>query len=480
MSTTLGVFLKELNPDLHIELIETASTEAQESSGSWNNAGTGHAANCELNYTPLQADGTVNISKALEVNEEFDLSRQFWSYLVKKGAIQDPASFIHPVPHMSFVQGDANVCFLKKRHAVMSAHHCWRDMEYSEDPVQIAKWIPLVIHGRDPQEKIAATHILSGADVSYGALTSNLLSHLNTLKNFKATFLEQVIALRRETDGFWCVTIKNQQTGNSRSVKARFVFLGAGGAALTLLQKSGISAAEGYAGLPVSGIWLRCDTPEVTEQHHAKVYGLAGPGSPPMSAPHLDTRLIDGRRSILFGPYAGISLKFLKKGSWLDFVQSLRPHNILPLIAVGLSNFALVKYLIGQILLTKNGQLNTLRAFYPKLNPKDWYLQTAGMRVQIIKKDLAKVGILEFGTEIVESADSSIVSLLGASPGASTSVCIMMNVIEKMGPTGLLPSHWKTKMQEMIPSYGHSLISNADLCLQLRAETAKVLGLHHA
>jgi malate dehydrogenase (quinone) len=479
MSTTLGVFLKEINPNLSLELIETLASEALESSASWNNAGTGHAANCELNYTPLESDGTVNISKALEVNVEFDLSRQFWSYLIKKGAIKDPSSFIHPVPHMSFVQGDEHVSFLKKRHAAMSAHHCFHGMEYSEDPDQIAQWVPLVMKGRDSKEKIAATRITSGADVSYGALTSNLLNYLKTLSGFKASFLEKVTHLTREADGRWCLTILNHQTGHTRFVKAKFVFLGAGGAALTLLQKSGIPESHGYAGFPVSGIWLRCDAQDIVSQHEAKVYGMAAVGSPPMSVPHMDTRIIDGKRSILFGPFAGFSTKFLKKGSWLDLIKSIRPGNILPLMAVGLTNFALVKYLVQQVLLTKAQHFDVLRAFYPNVNPKDWMIEVAGQRVQIIKKDKAKVGVLEFGTEIVESTDSSIVALLGASPGASTAVYIMMNVINKMGPTGLLPSDWKEKMQGIIESYGDSLITNEVLCNKVRAETAPILGLHY-
>ena len=478
MSTTLGVFLKEINPNLSVELIETLASEALESSDSWNNAGTGHAANCELNYTPLESDGTVNISKALEVNVEFDLSRQFWSYLIKKGAIKDPASFIHPVPHMSFVQGDEHVSFLKKRHAAMSAHHCFRGMDYSEDAAQIAQWTPLVMKGRDPKETIAATRIISGADVSYGSLTSNLLGYLKSLNGFKASFLDQVTHLEHEADGRWCLTIKNHQTGNVRYVRSKFVFLGAGGAALTLLQKSGIPESHGYAGFPVGGIWLRCDAPEVVSQHEAKVYGMASVGSPPMSVPHLDTRIINGNRSILFGPYAGFSTKFLKNGSWMDLIKSIRFGNILPLMAVGLSNFSLVKYLVQQVLLTKKAHFDVLREFYPTVDPKDWRIQIAGQRVQIIKKDKAKVGVLEFGTEIVESADSSMVALLGASPGASTAVAIMVKVIERMGPTNLLPSDWKAKMQSMIESYGDSLITNEALCNKVRAETAVVLGLH--
>lgn len=479
MSTTLGVFLKEIHPDLSVEIIETRPGEAQESSNSWNNAGTGHAANCELNYTPLGADGTVNISKALEVNVEFDLSRQLWSYLTQKGAIKTPSSFINPVPHMSFVEGDEHVSFLKKRHAALNAHHCFRGMEYTEDQAQIAQWAPLVIKGRNPSEKVAATRIVTGADVSYGSLTTILLNYLKSLPGFSASFQDEVTEINREADGRWCLTIKNRQTDNERFVKAKFVFLGAGGGALPLLQKSGIPESEGYAGFPVSGIWLRCDSQEIASQHEAKVYGMASVGSPPMSVPHLDTRIIDGKRSLLFGPYAGFSTKFLKHGSWLDLFKSIRLGNLLPLAAVGVSSFSLVKYLVDQVLQSKKDRFNTLRAFYPTVDPKDWYLEVAGQRVQIIKKDKVKTGILEFGTEIVESADSSIVALLGASPGASTAASIMIRVIERMTPTGLLPADWKNRMQAIIPSYGDSLITNEALCNKVRAETAAILGLQY-
>lgn len=477
MSTTLGIFLKEVNPEISVELVEMLPSEAQESSDSWNNAGTGHAANCELNYTPLEPDGTVNISKALEVNVEFDLSRQLWSYLIQKGAIKDPASFINPVPHMSFVQGDDHVSFLKKRHTALSAHHCFHGMEYTEDTNQIAQWAQLIVKGRNLGGKVAATRIITGADVSYGSLTSNLLKYLNTLNGFKASFLDQVTHLQREPDGRWRITIKNHQTGNNRFVIAKFVFLGAGGGALPLLQKSGIPEATGYAGFPVSGIWLRCDAQEIVRQHEAKVYGMAAVGSPPMSVPHLDTRIIDGKRSLLFGPYAGFSTKFLKNGSWLDLFRSIRLGNLMPLAAVGVSSLNLVKYLIGQVLQSKADQFDALREYYPNANPKDWYVEVAGQRVQIIKKDKVKTGILEFGTEIVESTDSSIVALLGASPGASTAASIMIHVIERMPPTGLLPSDWKVRMKGIIQSYGESLITNEQLCKKIRAETAAVLGL---
>jgi len=478
MSATSGTMLKELDPSLRIAMFERLEDCALESSGGWNNAGTGHAANCELNYTPLREDGTVDISKALEVNVEFDLSRQLWSYLVRKGAIPDPSAFIRSCPHMSFVVGDEDTVFLQKRHAAMSAHHCFQGMEYSEDPDVICGWAPILMGGRDPHEPIAATRMITGADVDYGALTHLLIAQLRKQAGFSVHYRHEVTGLSREDDGRWRIETVGAD-GDPVSTIARFVFVGAGGGALQLIQKSGIPEARGYGGFPVSGIWLRCDNPDVASLHHVKVYGKAAHGSPPMSVPHLDMRVVDGQHSLLFGPYAGFSTKFLKEGSYLDLFKSLRASNIGPLLEVASQSFKLEEYLIGEVVQTPHAQFETLQAFYPYARRDDWREAVAGQRVQIIKPDGSGGGVLEFGTELVAAEDRSIVALLGASPGASTAAFIAIELLQKCFSDRLTEDDWLPKLKEIVPTYGIDLKSDAAACRQTRADTASVLGLRN-
>jgi malate dehydrogenase (quinone) len=477
MSATLGTMLKELEPSLTITMLETLDDCGQESSKAWNNAGTGHAANCELNYTPQRPDGSVDISRAIEVNVEFDLSRQLWAYLVKKGAIADPRAFIHPCPHMSFVWGKENVEFLKARYKAMSAHHCYHGMEYSEDRKQIADWAPLIIDGRDENEPIAATRIVTGTDVDYGSLTHLLVAQLVAQAGFSVHYKQRVVGLEREGDGRWRVEIEDVDRRESHAVSAKFVFIGAGGGALPLLEKSRIPEGHGYGGFPVSGIWLRCDLPAVSDRHHAKVYGKAAEGSPPMSVPHLDTRIIGGARSLLFGPYAGFSTRFLKHGSLTDLFRSIEPGNIMPMLAVARDNAALSEYLVGQVLQTSAHQFAALQQFFPTAKRHEWQQAVAGQRVQIIKPDKERTGVLEFGTELIGAEDRSLVALLGASPGASTAAFIAIGVLQKCFPDELIEGAWLPKLKQIIPTYGIDLTQDADACRRIRAETAPLLKI---
>ncbi|MFC5588129.1 malate:quinone oxidoreductase [Sporosarcina soli] len=476
MSATLGTMLKELAPDWNIKVFEKLANAGEESSNEWNNAGTGHAALCELNYTSEKADGTVDISKAINVNEQFQVSMQFWSYLVNNHLLHNPEDFIMPLPHMSFVRGEQNVAFLKRRFETMTNNPLFQGMEFSDDPQKLKDWIPVMMNDRQSTEPIAATKIDSGTDVNFGALTRMLFDHLKR-QNVEIHYNHSVDDLKRTSDGAWEVKVKNDAAGRIETHTAKFVFIGGGGGSLHLLQKSGIPEGKHIGGFPISGLFMVCKNPDVVEKHHAKVYGKAAVGAPPMSVPHLDTRFIEGKKSLLFGPFAGFSPKFLKTGSMMDLLASVKPDNLTTLLAAGAKNLPLTSYLIQQVMLSKEKRMEELREFIPNAKSEDWDLVVAGQRVQVIKDtEAGGKGTLQFGTEVVSAADGSVAALLGASPGASTAVHVMLEVIDKCFPQHV--GEWESKLKEMIPSFGKSLVENPELLQEIHKSTAESLGLN--
>jgi malate dehydrogenase (quinone) len=474
MSATLGSLISQLEPDWSIRVYERLGEVAQESSNAWNNAGTGHAALCELNYMPEGTDGVVDASKAVSINEQFQISRQYWAHLVSTGALPEPHNFINSTPHMTFVKGAANIDYLRRRVEALKDQPLFPDMEYTEDLERIAEWTPLLAKKRNPKQKVAATRIAAGTDVDFGALTKFLLQDLSR-RGASIQTNHQVTWLKRQKDGTWKLRVRHTVGQTPKTVNARFVFVGAGGGALALLQHSGISEIKGFGGFPISGQFLRTTNPKVVAQHQAKVYGKAAVGAPPMSVPHLDTRVVDGETALLFGPYAGFTPKFLKTSTWFDLPFSIRLHNLGPMLQVGLKNFDLVKYLVSELLASRSKKMAALREFMPTAKDGDWELITAGQRVQVMKKDPKQGGILQFGTEIITGADGTIAGLLGASPGASTAAPIMLDVLSRCFPARM--EGWEPKLREMIPSYGTKLSSDPASAEASLAETAKVLEL---
>ena len=477
MSASLGTWLQELQPDWKQVMVEKLDKVALESSNGWNNAGTGHSANMELNYTPERPDGTIDVTKALEINEQFMISRQFWSSQVKRGVLNNPHAFINSTPHMSFVWGDKNVDYLGKRYDALQKTTLFQGMKFSTDHQQIAQWAPLVMAGRDPQQKVAATWTPAGTDVNYGEITRQLIGSLQKNEHFTLQTSSEVTEFKRNGDNSWHVTIEDVKNGKQHAIDAKYVFIGAGGGALKLLQKTGIPEADNYAGFPVGGSFLMTENPDVTRQHLEKVYGQASVGAPPMSVPHIDARFIDGKRVVLFGPFATFSTKFLKEGSFFDLLSTTTTSNVLPMTHVGLDNFDLVKYLISQVMLSDDDRFAALKEYYPQARKEDWKLIQAGQRVQIIKKDADKGGVLKLGTEVVVDQQRTISALLGASPGASTAAPITLNVIKKLFPEQFNSPEWQSKIRGIVPSFGQTLNGNTALTQQVWDDTATTLQL---
>ncbi len=476
MSATLGIMLKRLDPSITIQIVEALPRVALESSHAWNNAGTGHAALCELNYTPQAKDGSVEVAKAIQINEQFENSKHFWAQLIEEGMITDPSAFIKRVPHMSFVRGEKDCEFLRKRHEAMKRSHLFDEMEYSEDYATIKEWTPLLCDGRSEDEPIAVTRVESGTDLNFGALTQQLIDHLISMDGVELAMQTKVTEIDRKTDGKWRLILNSKDEGEVK-LRAKFAFIGAGGGSLHLLQKSGIEEGKGFGGFPVSGQFLVCTDHEVIDRHAAKVYGKAAVGAPPMSVPHLDTRMIDGKQALLFGPYAGFSPKFLKEGSYLDLLKSVKLDNLLPMLAVGRDNMSLTQYLINECRKSHKDRCESLKEFFPDAKNGDWKLVTAGQRVQIIKKCADNTGKLQFGTEVVASGDGSLAAILGASPGASTATSIILEVLEKCFSDEMATEAWQTELAKMVPAYGKSLAADEALYRELRGKADALLGI---
>ncbi len=474
MSATLGALLKMVEPNWSITLVERLDAAAAESSDPWNNAGTGHSALCELNYTPENPDGTIDISKAINVNEQFQVTRQFWAFAHEHGILRDVRSFLNPVPHVSFVQGADHVDYLRRRRETLVRNPLFAGMEFINDADEFAHRLPLMADGRDLTKPVGLNWTESGTDVDFGALSKQLLG-FTAERGMSTLFGHEVRDLDKQSDGTWKVKVLNRRTGEKFSITSKFVFVGAGGGALPLLQKAGIKEAKGFGGFPVSGLWLRTNKPDLTSRHHAKVYGLPPLGAPPMSVPHLDTRVITGKDWLLFGPFAGWSPKFLKTGKVTDLPLSVKPNNLLSMVGVGLTELSLLKYLIGELLQSYGDRVNTLRQFAPTAEGKDWELDIAGQRVQVIRRDAKKLGVLEFGTSVLSAADGSIAGLLGASPGASTAVTAMLDVLKRCF-TDRYPS-WEPKLKEMVPSLGVKLSDEPQLFHEVWEHGNRVLGL---
>lgn len=477
LSTTFGSFLKNIEPDWNIKLFERLEQPAIESSNEKNNAGTGHAALCELNYTVEQEDGSIDVERAKEINEQFEISKQFWSYLVKSKAIENPQEFIRPLPHISFVMGIRNVDFLKRRYDALKSLPMFEDLTYTEDHKVLAEWMPLMMQGRNSNEPLAASKIDEGTDVNFGELTRKLVKNIEKHENAQVHFRHEVVDFKQLSNSKWEVKVRNLETGKVETHVADYIFIGAGGHAIPLLQKTKIPESRHLGGFPISGAFLVCNNPKVVSEHNAKVYGKEPPGTPPMTVPHLDRRYIQGKESLLFGPFAAIGPKFLKNGSNLDLFKSINTSNVVTMLSSGVKNLSLVKYSIQQVLQRKEDRMKELRRFVPDAKDEDWDIHIAGKRVQVIKDtEEHGRGFIQFGTEVVNSEDHTVIALLGESPGASTSVSVALEVIEKNFPQYI--DKWESKIKEIIPSYGESLIEDSALLKKTRKQTAEALELN--
>lgn len=470
MGVTFATLARELDPNLDITLIERLPGPAMSNSGVFNNAGTGHEANCELNYTPVDED-EIALDKALHIHAQFNVAKQFWAYLVKQGIVKNPASFIHATKHCTLVAEDS-IGMLRLRFEEMSKHHFFGNMSFSESREEIQSWIPYTMEQRSETERMAATKIEGGTDVNFQAVTEDMVRYLGH-HQVKLDFNTHVKRVHKSPTGTWLV--EASKDGAPVQYKADKLFVGAGGGAFPLLKKSHLPCRSRFAGFPVGGRFLVAEIDEQAARYYnAKTYGKAKVGAPPMSVPHLDLRAANGRHYLLFGPFATF-MPVLEKGrGFVEYVRSMRLHDLPNLLNVALEHFPLVKYLVSETFKGKESMFTELENFAPGIRKKfEWKIVQAGQRVQIIKD-----GDLQMGTEVIVSEDLSYGTLLGASPGASVSPEVMLRTLEKMIPELFESEASQEKLKEIFVTTDlKQLITKPEVYLDAKAYANKWLNI---
>ena len=356
----------------------------------------------------------------------------------------------------------------------MKKHVEFEDMEYTEDFETLQEWFPLIMRERNEEEPLAATRIVEGTEIDFEYVTKCFSEILKDKFEVDILVNHEVKDVNRKNKGW---TVKGKSNEESFTYETKKIFIGAGGGALPLLQKAEIDDENNYGGFPVSGKWLISNKKELIEKHDAQVYSKASEDNPPMSAPHLDSRHVNGEKLLLFGPFAGFSGKFLKKGSPLDLVSSINFDNIPTYLGAFWKNLDLTKYLGEQVSHGKEERMEELRKFIKDTRPEDWEMESAGQRVQILKKTKDEGASLEFGTEVVSNKDGTVTALLGASPGASTAVKIGLDILKEEYGDLFASEENKDKLDNMIPFWNKSVKGNEEDFRKVREECSKQLKL---
>ncbi len=473
MGTTFAVLAKELAPELEVTILERLDGPGAGNSWVFNNAGTGHEANCELNYTPVDEE-VISVEKALKIHAQFNVAKQFWAYLVEKGAIKEPKTFINRTKHCTIVS-EPSIPELKLRYKEMSAHHFFEQMRFSEDFDEIKSWIPFTMEERPRSDKMAATVIETGTDVNFGALTEQMAEYAVNKLGVKIEYGTHVKRVHRSPSGTWLIETHHRGDMLPKQYRADVLFVGAGGGAFPILKKSHLPFARRFTGFPVGGRFLQAPiTAEQAEQYRAKTYGKAKVGAPPMSVPHLDLRVADGQYYLLFGPFASFKPVLERGRGFLDYLKSMRLHDIPSLLNVAIEHFPLVKYLVSETFKGEKSMFEELESFAPGMSKKfDWKPVEAGQRVQIIRD-----GELQMGTEILVNSDKTYGTLLGASPGASVSPEVMLRCLEQLMPDLFSKPEAQAKKKEMFPEDNLQTLSHdADRYREIRDLVNARLGI---